>query len=505
MPHGRKLICALALATALRMIGPARAQIPDASGQTPDDSQLRTLPAFVNAVQAYIYGYPLLMFGVTERASINVPQAGAKLGAAPLNQFGKEDVLPNSSFTTVVLPSTTTLYASSFLNLQAEPIILHIPNFGDRFFLLQMLDGWTNVSDQSPGTRQGSPEGDYALVGPDWKGDLPTAIPMANVIRMPTNSMWIIGRIYTSGTDADVKTIVDTLYPYLTLTPLSSYGQTYTPPAGLGVDPSLDTTTPPVRQVAGMDACAFFGTMAAMMKYNGPLAGDQRMVKRLAQLGITPGESFDCTKVNTPDTPHKLAALQLAVLTARTALASYQQQPTAATNYWGMPLDVGTYGTNYLLRAEVAEYALGANNAKDAVYGYGTLDGGGNALNGSNHYQIHFNPKTGSAKAGEIPPVNQKAFWSVTIYKLDGTLVANNVVNYNAIGVPQVQGHDACFNPDKSLDLYLQADAPGGAIPFCNWLPVPSGEGFIVFLRMYWPDAAVLNGRWVPPPIQRTN
>ena len=499
MPKRSKMTCIL---TSLIVITMTAAL---GSGQTVDPSELRSFPTFRNGVDAYIYGYPLVMFGATETIGITVPDTMTKLGAAPLNQFGKETSLPNSSFKDVVLPSTTTLYASAFINLKAQPMILHIPNISDRFFLLQLLDGWTNVSDQSPGTRLGSKEGDYALVGPDWKGDLPAAIPPENVIHMDTNSMWIIGRIYTNGTDQDVKTVVDTIYPGLTLTPLCFYGKSYTPPTHLPLDPSVDTVTTPLHQVAGMDACAFFGTLASMMKYNYPLSGDAKMVEKLAEIGIVPGKSFDCTTLDTPDDRRKLAGLQLAVVTARAGLQAFQQQPTAATNYWLMPLDVGTYGTQYLLRAEVAENALGANNPKDAVYGYGVYDGNNNPLNGSNRYVLHFDPKTPRKRAGEIPPVNPKAFWSVTIYNSDGTLVANDVVNYNAIGVPYVQGHQACFNQDQSLNLYLQADPPSGSTQFCNWLPIPQGEGFIVFLRMYWPDQAILSGQWVPPAIRKLN
>jgi hypothetical protein len=475
------------------------------SGQTPE-ADLKALPTFTNGVAAYIYGFPLVMFGLTERAGITVPTASATLGGAPLNQFGKEGRLPDATFIDVVLPSTTTLYASAFINLKAEPLILHIPDFSGRFFLLQMLDGWTNVSDQSPGTRLGSKEGDYALVGPDWKGDLPFVKPK-NVIRMDTNSMWIIGRIYTNGSMDDINDIKMNIYPYLTLTPLSAYGN-YTPPSNLPLDPSVDTETSPLRQAHGMDACAFYGLMASMMKYNGPLAGDEKMVERLAQIGITPGKAFDCTILresqNEADN-RKLRALQLAVVTARDIVQNFQQAPTAATNYWLMPLDVGTYGQQYLLRAEVAEDAFGANNPQDAVYGYGVVDSGGDPVDGSHNYVIHFNAATSKKKAGEIPPVHPKAFWSVTIYNADGTLVANNIVHYNAIGIPQVQEHDACFNPDQSLDLYLQAGPPASGTPFCNWLPIPDKGRFIVFLRMYWPQNAVLNGKWVPPGIQKVN
>lgn len=387
MTQRSKLICILTVAMAISM--PAArglAQTPEEAAQAPDESELKASSTFRNGVDAYIYGYPLLMFGTTERVATTVPYAGFQLGAAPLNQFGKEETLPKSSFTAVVLPSTTTLYASAFLNLarpvtpppgekpsgalQPEPVILHIPNITDRFFLLQMIDGWTNVSEKSPGTRLGTKEGDYALVGPDWHGDLPPSIPPQNVIQMDTNSMWIIGRFYTNGTDEDIKEIVDNIYPLLTLTPLSSYitGEKYTPPTDLPVDPSIETDTTPRHQVAGMDACAFFGTLAATMKYNQAiLPQDEAIVDKLAEIGITKDKSFDCTTLRTPKGHKKLAALQLAVVTARNILPSLHQPPGPKTNFWTLSLGVGEYGTNYLLRAEVALNALGANNPIDAV------------------------------------------------------------------------------------------------------------------------------------------
>jgi hypothetical protein len=169
-----------------------------------------------------------------------------------------------------------------------------------------------------------------------------------------------------------------------------------------------------------------------------------------------------------------------------------------------------------LLRAFVAEKALGANVPQDAVYGYATSDNSNNPLKGTNRYVIHFNAPTARHQAGEVPPVNSQGFWSVTIYNADGTLVDNPMVNYNAIGVgplgPTIQSHSACFNSDGSLDLYLQTDQPSDATQVCNWIPIPPTGGatasdadFIVFLRMYWPDQTVLNGRWIPPVVQKTN
>jgi hypothetical protein len=481
--------------------------------QTPDESELRGGVAFADGIDAYIYGYPLVVMGMTERSATTVPTAIPGATRAPINQFIKETALPNGSYKDVVLPSTSTLYESVWLNLTEEPIILHIPAI-DRFYLFETLDAWTNVSQQSPGTRIGSQPGDYALVGPNWNGTLP---PGVNKIPMTTNTGWIIGRIFTSGTQQDLDHIDNDILPQLTVIPLSAFGTDYKPPSNLPIEPSIDTVTTPLHQVANMDACAFFGTLAAMMETNSPLLPqDEPTIRRLAKIHVVPGQPFDCSS---PDLDSSTkAALQLAVVAARTSLESpkiAQLGVPPTTTHWSMPINnIGDYGKKYLVRALVAEKALGGNLPADAVYGYAVNDGNDQLLKGSNRYVLHFNSKT--APTFQLPPVNPSGFWSVTIYNADGTLVDNNAVNYNAIGVgplgPTIQGHNACFNADGSLDLYIQADPPSGATQLCNWLPVspeassdPSQPDFIVFLRMYWPDQVVLNGNWIPPAVQKVN
>ncbi len=123
-------------------------------------------------------------------------------------------------------------------------------------------------------------------------------------------------------------------------------------------------------------------------------------------------------------------------------------------------------------------------------------------LTGTNRYVLHFDAPTSELKAGEVPPVYPNGFWSVTMYNADGTLVDNKIVDYNAIGGFEVQAHNASFNSDKSLDIYIQQDRPSDPKQFNNWLPAPKGE-FIIFLRMYWPDDAVTGGSWYPPGVQK--
>jgi hypothetical protein len=308
------------------------------------------------------------------------------------------------------------------------------------------------------------------------------------MIRMPTNTMWIIGRIYTNDTDSDNYEIFNHIYPQLTLRPLKPAD--YVAPENLPVQPMPDVVTPPVNQVAGMDACAFFSQMATMMYYNPPIPGqDDQIVKVLDNLGLL-GGSYDCTQVK------NLPALQLAVATARNFL-NQASPSTSPSTEWTLSLGVGIYDKQYLLRAEVALHALGANNPVDAVYGVTTKSSNG-ALDGSKNYKIHFD-KTGGQR---IPPIDGNGFWSLTIYDLQGKLIPySDGMTYNAIGIPFVQKHQACLNSDGSLDLYLQAKKPTDPTALCNWLQTPGSGGYQAFLRMYWPDADILNSKWTPPPI----
>ena len=478
--------------------------------QTLQDIERGQPLTFVDGVQAFIYGCPLMMFGVTARTGTTVMNPGDRLGGAPLNQFGKEPKLPDATFTAVVLPSTTTLYASSFLNLKQEPIILRIPNMQGRFFIMQLLDGWTEVSGQSPGSRLMSQPGDYALVGPDYTGAEPTGVQA--VIKMPTNLMWIIGRIYTTG-PSDVPKVVSNIYPGLKLIPLSQQNNpNYSPPADLPLQPLVDFVTPPLNQVAGMDACAFFNGFEAMLRYNLPIpVQDDTIVKKLQRLGldtIDPNTQmltwFDCTS---PANVAQLPTLQQAVTVAKNFL-DVAPTPLPTKTFWTMATSgVGMYGDNYLLRAEVAQQALGANNPQDAVYGYTQLDGRGRGLDGTKNYKIHFNAP---GQDEGIPPITMNGpgnsgFWSLTIYDVKGKLVAppqGSGINYNAIGGMMVQDHVACFNSDGSLDLYLQPTPPPAGTPFCNWLPTPNTtDRFIAFLRMYWPTQKILSKDWIPPRI----
>ncbi|HET6469131.1 MAG TPA: DUF1254 domain-containing protein [Geminicoccaceae bacterium] len=461
---------------------------------------------------AYVYGYPLVVLEVSKQVATNVPDATTAFGRAPINQFSN-NLIPDASFTDIVLPSVSTPYSNAFLDLAKRPVILHLPDLGDRFFLMQVMDGWTNVGGLDPtcleggdgfcglGSRYGTGPGDYAFVGPGWKGTLPPGIEQ--VVRMPTDTAWIAGRTLTTGTPEDLAAVA-TIQEQYTLTPLQHYGKRYTLPAHAPVNPKIDMTTPPRDQVANMDAGTFFKMLANLMGPNPPAEDDAFVIAQLAKVGIVPGRPFEIRRLD----PATRRALEEGYAKGQELVAKEAQQLNLTSSNWSMSLDLGVYGHRYLERAAVAYGGLGANLYLDAVYAGAifdaecqpTLNVDCDPLDGSQHrYVVHF-------EADGLPPVDPRAFWSVTLYNRPLENLFDNEIGRYALGIPAAQGHLPCFNDDGSLDLYIQAARPADdtSIEFCNWLPAPEGE-FLLLLRMYWPGPELFQATdpWVPPAVQR--
>lgn len=431
------------------------------------------------AKDAYVFGYPLVLMDVTRAKMTNVPHAVAM--AAPMNQFAHVPAFPDATFTDVVSPNADTLYSSAWLNLEKEPMVLSVPDTHGRYYLMQMLDGWTNVF-ASPGKRTtGTGKGAFAITGPNWTGTLPAGLKQ---IKSPTDMVWILGRTQTNG-KADYAA-VRALQAEYKLTPLSAWGKPYSSPANLPTDPNIDMKTAPVDTVAAMDASAFFNRLAALMKNNPPAEADAPTVAKLAGIGVFAGQRFNMNKSGAD----LAKAIAEGVEDGKKRVIELGHNPgnMKMVNGWAITTgDMGTYGTNYDARAGVARVGLGANLPADAIYPITRVDADGQPLNGGYKYVVHFDK-------GQTPPAN--AFWSLTMYNAHQLFVANPINRY-AIG----DRDKLRFNPDGSLDLYLQHDSPGKEKE-SNWLPADSGD-FNVIMRIYWPKETVTSGAWTPPPIRK--
>jgi hypothetical protein len=428
------------------------------------------------AHDAFIYAYPLVLSDVTQRVGKNV--AEPKGVSAPINQFGHLRAFPDPSFTIVVRPNADTLYSSLAFDVSKEPLVISIPASGGRYYLLPFLDMWSDIF-TVPGTRtSGNGAQTFAIVGPHWQGHLPAGI---EEYRSPTAGGLLIGRTQTNGV-ADYAA-VRKFQNGMKAVPLSAYGKAYTPPKGT-VNPKQDMSPPP-DQIDKMDAATFFGLFAEAMKQNPPHANDYPMIDRLKRIGIEPGKSFTFSAA-----PKEVQdALKAAPSDALAEIKAAWGRSGILENGWRTNMTaIGTYGADYLHRAGVAYGGYGANVIEDALYPTAFADADGHPFSADKRYVLHFDK-------GQTPPV--RAFWSLTMYDAQQLFTENPISRY-AIG----DRDKLAFNPDGSLDLFIQSASPG-ADKESNWLPAPKSGAFTMNLRLYWPKAEATNGSWSPPPVRR--
>jgi len=435
------------------------------------------------AMDAYIYGYPLVTMDMTRRVMTNVREPEGT--HAPMGQFARVRTYPPAANHDVTAPNADTLYTIVWLDVSKEPWVLSLPEAKGRYYLFPMLDGWTTVF-EAPGERTtGTGPQKYAITGPGWKGKLPTGM---KEYKSPTSLVWILGRIYCTGTPEDYAA-AHAMQDECSVVPLSSYGKPYTPPPGQ-VDPAIDMKTAVRDQVNNLDVVVYFNRLAALMKDNPPAHGDAKLLKRMAKLGIVPGKPFDIKKFD----PTVAQVLHNVPKAANAKIMAWFKDgakvgDATSQNGWLFTLKTGTYGTDYLQRALVTAIGLGANLPQDAVYPISTTDGAGQPYSGNFRYVMHF-------AAGQAPSAN--GFWSLTMYDGDYFFVENPLGRYTLS-----QRDNLKPNGDGSLDLYLQRYPPGSDKE-SNWLPAPEGK-FILMLRFYWPKESLINGTWKIPPVKRTD
>ncbi|MGC1465311.1 MAG: DUF1254 domain-containing protein [Pseudolabrys sp.] len=469
MTHPKTGFGAIAALTGLALIFGLN---PSALAQTSSSATAETQSI---VEEAYIFLYPLITMDVTRQQLINADPKQSPI-AGPPNAFTHVRTFPPADLKVVVRPNFDTLYSSAWLDLTGGPVVVSTADTGGRYFMLPMLDMWTDVF-AVPGKRtNGTGAANFAVVPPGWSGTLPHDVAR---IDAPTRYVWIIGRTQTNGVkDYDAVHKIQDGYK---ITLLADWGKT-PQKVEQKIDPGVDTKTPPLSLVNSMPPEEYFRRGAELMKINPPHATDWSAIARFERIGLEPGKSFDTTKVG-GDVLARGAADGLKLM--------HEKTPTIARVYngWQMNTDtMGVYGNFYLKRAIVAMVGLGANQTDDAIYPLNIADADGQAVRAENKYVLHFNK-------GELPPVD--AFWSLTMYDAEGFQVANPI-NRFAIG-----DRDALkFGADGSLDLYIQNENPGRGKE-SNWLPAPKSGLLGLTMRLYAPKPQVADGRWIPPAVKK--
>lgn len=436
--------------------------------------------AYDIGVEAYVYTYPLLTMDLTRRQMTNVERAGQAPNRSPVNTLLHMRAYVAGGDKTVVRPNFDTLYSTAWIDVTREPMVLSVPDSGGRYYVIGMLDMWTDVF-ATPGTRStGGGAASFAFVTPGWKGTLPEGVQR---IEAPTPRFWMIGRTQTNGPKDYAA--VHAFQDGMRLVPLSQWGRAGAAPlVQQPVDASVDMKTPPLRQVNAMSAAAYYPLAAELLTTTPPHANDQAVLARMKSIGIEAGKPFDLDHTE----PQVHRALERAATDALKSITAKFRRATPPVNGWmAMTENIGTYGNSYLTRAAVALAGLGALPPEDAIYPTTFVDADNKPLTGASRYVLRFDKD-------RLPPAN--AFWSVTMYDNEGFQVPNALGRY-AIG-----DRDALkFEPDGALVLYVQNESPGKDRE-SNWLPAPGGP-FSLTMRLYDPKTSVAGGAWAPPPVKR--
>jgi hypothetical protein len=429
--------------------------------------------AYSIGVQAYLYGQPIMDLYRTFWENTLDPNRGHD---RTLNEFNFVRKLVTAKDTWVVSPNNDTLYSRGFLDLTDEPIVLHIPDMGERKYWFPLGDMYHNLYRHLSWDTVGSKGGDYALTAPGWQGVLPEGM---GGVEMTTPMMWTLGRITVNG-EKDVPA-VNALQDKTFLVPLSQWkkGMTKAPRA------KIDAGRYPKMTNADMsDADKFFTTMNVMLRRNPPVGDADYLLGWLRQIHLAPDQQFVWKDLDAATQK----GLTRAAKDALAIIAQREKSFATPVNGWLPAIMPGDQSKMPVYHAAVTKLGLLYSQKEVSTYHVGFVDGAGKQLNGSDTYTLKLAPP---------PPV--AAFWSLTMYDAKTKLFVDNKSNRYSIG-DRTAGIKT--EQDGSLTITMSAEEPSDADAKANWLPAPK-RPFYVVLREYSPGPAVLNGDWLPPAIKQ--
>jgi hypothetical protein len=408
-------------------------------------------------------------------------------GNGPINQFCSQRQLIDPANHTVVAPNYDTLYSVAWLDLTEQPVVIHVPDSGDRLNVVPLMSPYQEIFGNIGNGASGiSAPGDYTITGPGNHG---TKVKGTKEIESPYNRAWVIQRTYIDNFDATDFPKAWAIQDATTITPASKWGKakSYVPVLPKNPDTTVNTATVPGTQ-PGDNPLDFFDSLNAQLGKFPPIDADQPVLDQLAAVGISPGGTP--VRANRKLTSATLAGLSDSVAAGRATVdaslkAVFQAGFGAHNGYLVAP--TGNYGTDYAFRAVVDKIGLGALAKNVAVYPIAQTDRTGVPLNGSSkRYVVHLN----GPDHPTLPqlPIPAEAFWSLTMYDATGFFVPNPVNRYLIN-----DRTDLHYNADGSLDLFVQAEAPTNPDQLKNWLPAPAA-GFQLIWRMYGVPAEKIEG-----------
>ena len=436
--------------------------------------------AMMVARDAYFWAWPLVNIYNRRLAFKDVPEPmvlGA-VPAAPLNRLAMMTDYIEPEERIVACPNQDVVYGGGVMAFDVSPVVVQVPDFGDRFWVYQVVDSRTDGFAQL-GKMYGTTPGFYLLAGVDWHGAVPKGI--TQVFRCPTSTGFIVPRVFQDDTAEDKKAIQGVLQG-IAQYPLADYDGTMkrTDWSKLKKVPGATGDT----EAKWVFPEKFFDQLPLVLADAPPLPGEE---SRYAQMRAL----LEAIKSN--------PALKAPLIKTVTEVEEQVVAPLFEFRNWGQQLphhwstisNEAAFGADYFTRTATAKSNILVNSPNETKYFYQDLDESGARLNGANRYTATF------AK-DQTPPVN--GFWSLTLYNEHHFFAPNEIKRYS-VGT---KTRALKPNADGSLTIHVQPDAPAGA-QRDNWLPAPRGSDFTLYVRAYWPKSAVMDGTWTPPAVRKVS
>ncbi|MBO9706968.1 MAG: DUF1254 domain-containing protein [Caulobacter sp.] len=455
---------------------------PTPQAQPADTVLMHPEYAKVIAKTAYVWGWPLMNMFNRRKAITQAPEPGRLNGVLPCAPRGRLGMLndyidPAQTF--IACPNQDVVYGLGFFSLDVEPVVIQVPDFGDRFWVYALYDARTDQF-ADLGKPYGSKPGFYLLVGPNWKGETPAGI--TGVFRSSTEIANAIPRAFMDDTDEDraaIQPVINQICAY----PLTEFdGQMKT------VDWSKAPTIPGPQSKGGGETKwvmpePFFDDFGAVLDGVAPLPGEEALYAQFRLI----------LAVSARDPEVKAAIVEAAKEAEAEVIAKFHQwkhNGHPAGNGWNRSTNNARWGIDYFNRTGTSKSNMFDNKPNETQYFYTDFDGAGGELVGSGSYEVTF-------AAGQEPPV--QGFWSLTLYN------EHHFFHPNALGRYSLGTKNKGLkrNADGSLTLYVGAKSPG-VDKESNWLPAPDGA-FSLYIRAYWGKAAIIDESWKPPTIVKAN
>lgn len=435
------------------------------------------------AEKAYVYGFPLV-FGIQQIKRYLIQ--GMEGTPAPFNTLSHASHLANDKDTFVSV-NNDTLYSWVGIDLSVGPLILHVPNTDNRYYVGQFVDAWSNNFAYIGQRSTGCEAQDFYLVPPNYQGNVPE-----NMIKIefPTTVGIIIFRWAISGIEE--LPIIKELQAGTSITVEQPENK------GQGL-PEISEDVP--------EALHFFESMRLYInQFPSSVADQVKIESQFERLGLL---DKDTSLVNLADQDvlSTLEAVGPAGVSLIQQMIQEKNADASNVNGWDVSLHMFDYNECYfevgaineprwiirkrseaiVQRALAAMSGLWGNNSYEAIYPTIWNDSDQQPLDGQHSYTVTFKP------------VPTNGFWSLTMYDVPEFYLVNNPINRYSLG-DRTKG--IIYNDDGSLTITLSHTQPETDIGKANWLPTPPGK-FRPMLRVYQPKEELLSGDYQLPAIQK--